>query len=151
MDWPIKQIGVGEEIYPKPLTHITDPPSVLYCRGNLELLNSECFAVVGTRKLTSYGKEVARKITTDLAQTGLIIVSGLAMGIDAVAHQTTLDTGGRTIAVLGSGLGDVKSELSGVARVNVYGGTKRQMEVVVDPAKMKGTLLKTWYEHYGWG
>lgn len=72
------------------------------------MLNSECFAVVGTRKLTSYGKEAARKITTGLVQAGFTIVSGLAMGIDAIAHQTTLDNGGKTIAVLGGGVGDRK-------------------------------------------
>ncbi|OGN03032.1 MAG: DNA protecting protein DprA [Candidatus Yanofskybacteria bacterium RIFCSPHIGHO2_01_FULL_43_42] len=80
----------------------------MYCRGNLKLLDSECFAVVGTRKLTSYGKEVARNITTGLVRAGFIIVSGLAMGIDAVAHQATLDAGGGTIAVLGGGVSDQK-------------------------------------------
>lgn len=103
---PIKQISTEESGYPKLLSQITDPPSKLYCRGNLDLLNSECFAVVGTRRLTSYGKEAAQKITAGLVQAGFTIVSGLAMGIDAVAHQATLDNGGKTIAVLGGGVDD---------------------------------------------
>ena len=103
---PIKKVAIGEETYPKLLTHITDPPQILYCRGNLNLLNKTCFAVVGTRKLTSYGKEATQNIVRGLVQAGFVIVSGLALGIDAVAHQATLDQGGKTIAVLGSGIDD---------------------------------------------
>ena len=106
MNWPIKQIGTGEEVYPKLLSQIHDFPKKLYCRGNTSLLNSSCFAVVGTRKLTSYGKETAQQIVRDLANNGFTVVSGLALGIDAIAHQTTLDCGGKTIAVLGGGVGD---------------------------------------------
>src|SRR3989338_2887292 len=106
MSWPIKQIGAGEEVYTKLLSQIHDFPKKLYCRGNTSLLNSSCFAVVGTRKLTSYGKETAQQIVRDLANNGFTIVSGLALGIDAVAHQTTLDCGGKTVAVLGGGVGD---------------------------------------------
>lgn len=102
----IAQIGFGSKNYPKLLAQISDPPKQLYCRGNLELLNSECIAVVGTRKLTPYGKESAQYITRGLATAGFTIVSGLAMGIDAIAHQTTLETGGKTIAVLGGGVSD---------------------------------------------
>lgn len=106
MNWPIKQILAEEEIYPKLLGQIHDPPQILYCRGNLNLLNKTCFAVVGTRKLTSYGKEVTQNTVGGLVRAGFVIVSGLAMGIDAVAHQTTLDVGGETIAVLGGGVDD---------------------------------------------
>lgn len=97
---------LGDKNYPKLLAHIADPPKHLYCRGNLDLLNSECIGVVGTRKLTPYGKESAQYITRGLATAGFTIVSGLAMGIDAVAHQTTLDAGSKTIAVLGGGVDD---------------------------------------------
>src|SRR3989338_9184856 len=106
MEYPIEKIPVGNKNYPRFLAQIADPPRWLYCRGNSELLNSECIAIVGTRKLTSYGKEVAKSIATGLVQVGFTIVSGLAMGIDAVAHQATLDAGGRTIAVLGGGVDD---------------------------------------------
>ena len=106
MAWPIIQIKNGEEFYPKLLAQISDPPKKLYCRGNLNLLNYECIGVVGTRKLTPYGKESAQYITRGLATAGFTIVSGLAMGIDAVVHQATLDAGGKTIAVLGGGVDD---------------------------------------------
>lgn len=106
MNWPIKQIFTGEEIYPKLLRQIHDPPKQLYCRGNISLLNSSCLAVVGTRKLTSYGREVAQQIVRDLVNNGFTVVSGLALGIDATAHQATIDCGGKTIAVLGGGVGD---------------------------------------------
>ena len=108
MTWPIEKILLGDKKYPMMLTQIADPPKQLYCRGNLDLLNSECIGVVGTRKLTPYGKESAQYITRGLATAGFTIVSGLAMGIDAVAHQATLDIGGKTIAVLGGGVGDRK-------------------------------------------
>src|SRR3990167_3894680 len=100
----IIQITLGSQHYPQLLAQIADPPKHLYCRGNLELLNGECLGVVGTRKLTPYGKESAQYITRGLATAGFTIVSGLAMGIDAVAHQAALDTGGKTIAVLGGGV-----------------------------------------------
>jgi len=103
----ITQIKLVDKNYPIMLAEIADPPKQLYCRGNLELLNSECFGIVGTRKLTSYGKEAARELTRDLINSGgFTIVSGLAMGIDAVAHQAALDAGGKTIAVLGGGVSD---------------------------------------------
>lgn len=108
MTLEITQINLGGQYYPRLLAQIADPPEHLYCRGNLELLNSECIGVVGTRKLTPYGKESAQYITRGLTTAGFTIVSGLAMGIDAVAHQTTLDIGGRTIAVLGGGVSDFK-------------------------------------------
>lgn len=101
----------NSEKFPELLRQIPDPPKVLYCRGNVELLNSECFAVVGTRSLTAYGKEAAQTIVPGLARH-FTIVSGLAMGIDAVAHRTTLDAGGPTIAVLGSGIDYITPEVN---------------------------------------
>ncbi len=104
--FPIVTIPRASTRYPKTLAHISDAPAVLYCRGNIKLLKEQCFAVVGTRKLTAYGKEAAHAIVRDLVPHGLVIVSGLALGIDAVAHQAALDAGGNTIAVLGSGVDD---------------------------------------------
>ena len=106
MNFPIVKVAKGNKDYPRVLSEIHDSPEVLYCRGNLKLLNTSCFAVVGTRKLTAYGKESARLLSSDLARNGFTIVSGLALGIDAVAHQSALDAGGKTIAVLGSGVDD---------------------------------------------
>lgn len=102
---PITEIKQNNKLFPVMLREIPDCPKQLYCRGNLELLNAKCFAVVGTRKMTSYGKEAAYKITLDIARH-FTIVSGLALGIDAVAHRATLDACGKTIAVLGSGIDD---------------------------------------------
>ncbi|OGN08456.1 MAG: DNA protecting protein DprA [Candidatus Yanofskybacteria bacterium RIFCSPHIGHO2_01_FULL_45_42] len=103
--WPIKTINQKLKKYPNLLRQIADAPQELYCRGNLELLDSPCFAVVGTRKLTSYGKEAAERLVSELANH-FTIVSGLAYGIDAMAHQAALDADGKTIAVLGAGVND---------------------------------------------
>ena len=101
----IVKISPADKKFPRLLKEIPDCPKMLYCRGNLDLLNTSCFAVAGTRKLTAYGKEAATKITGALARH-FTIVSGLALGIDAIAHRATLDAGGKTIAVLGSGVDD---------------------------------------------
>lgn len=90
--------------YPACLREIPNSPPVLYQQGNLLVEDRLGVAVVGTRRLTSYGRSVTRDLVLGLVQNGVTIVSGLARGIDAVAHKTALDAGGRTIAVLGSGL-----------------------------------------------
>lgn len=93
--------------YPALLKQISDAPFVLYVKGKktdhpINLLRT--IAVVGTRKITAYGIEVTRKISTELVSHGCTIVSGLAYGVDAVAHQAALDAGGKTVAVLGCGI-----------------------------------------------
>jgi len=100
-------IWSGDKEYPELLGQIHDFPKTLYCRGNLNLFKKTCFAVVGTRKLSSYGKEATQNIVRGLVQAGFVIVSGLALGIDSVAHQTTLDCEGKTIAVLGTPLDQI--------------------------------------------
>lgn len=90
--------------YPPYLKEIQQPPWVLYIRGDIELLQSPCLSIVGARKPTSYGIRMTRKFAEDLATQGLTIVSGLAYGIDAEAHQSALEIGGKTIAVLASGV-----------------------------------------------
>jgi DNA processing protein len=90
--------------YPQRLLTIHDPPPVLYILGELSPADDWAVAVVGTRSASAYGKEAARALAGDLARSGVTIVSGLARGIDAQAHQAALDCGGRTLAVLGSGL-----------------------------------------------
>ncbi len=99
----IKIISIEEKNYPKLLKEIKDPPKVLYYRGKLEP-NDNCFAIVGTRRCSSYGKEAALEIAGDLAEVGLTIVSGLAPGIDTFVHQSTIERKKRTIAVLGTGI-----------------------------------------------
>ncbi len=90
--------------YPPQLLNIYNPPPVLYVKGEILDEDQWAVAVVGTRGATVYGKEVARQISGDLARNKITIVSGLARGIDSEAHRAALDAGGRTIAVLGSGV-----------------------------------------------
>lgn len=93
-----------DENYPPRLKEIEQPPPVLYVRG--EILPEDHFAVaiVGTRKVTPYGRQVTEELSAFLAANGITIVSGLARGVDAVAHSAALKAGGRTVAVLGSGV-----------------------------------------------
>ncbi len=91
--------------YPELLKQSKKPPIVLFGKGNKKILGDyQTIAVVGTRKITEYGKEVTELFVSGLVQNGFTIVSGLAMGVDAVAHKTTLDNNGSTIAVLGCGV-----------------------------------------------
>ncbi len=90
--------------YPALLKSIADPPPVLFVRGTLTPEDAIAIAIVGTRKATPYGRDVARQLAGDLARSGVTIVSGLARGIDAYAHQAALDAGGRSIAVIACGV-----------------------------------------------
>ena len=93
--------------YPPRLKQIPDPPPVLYFKGSLLPSDERAVAIVGTRGPTSYGRDVAARLSADLAQNGITIVSGLARGIDGIAHRAALDAGGRTIAILANGLDHV--------------------------------------------
>lgn len=90
--------------YPSNLRQIAHPPPVLYVKGTLLPADEWAVAIVGTRQASPYGREVARELSRGLATNGVTVVSGLARGIDAVAHRTAVESGGRTLAVLGSGL-----------------------------------------------
>jgi DNA processing protein len=97
-------VSLEDEDYPENLRHTSDPPVALFVWGELLERDSLAVAVVGTRQATAYGRSVARKVARDLAQAGLTIVSGGAYGVDSEAHRGALEVGGRTIAVMGSGL-----------------------------------------------
>jgi DNA processing protein len=90
--------------YPEPLKEIYDPPILLYTRGRTELLSAFKIAVVGSRRPSPYGTAVAEKLSSELAAAGLVIVSGMARGVDTAAHRGALRGGGDTIAVLGCGV-----------------------------------------------
>lgn len=90
--------------YPKLLSQIPDPPIVIYAKGNIKLLNRPQMAVIGTRFPTQYGIDIANRIVSQLSQNGYIITSGLALGIDTVAHKVALQNNKPTIAVLGCGV-----------------------------------------------
>jgi DNA processing protein len=96
-----------EPSYPAHLLEIASPPIVLYGWGSLERSDRHAAAIVGTRRPTPYGQAVARDLATALAVHGVTVISGLARGVDSLAHRAALDAGGRTIAVLGSGLDQV--------------------------------------------
>ncbi|MHC1740861.1 MAG: DNA-processing protein DprA [Anaerolineaceae bacterium] len=93
-----------DEIYPKRLKEIAQPPPVLYVKGSINVEDDWAVSVVGTRRVTPYGRQVATEIARFLAANGVTVVSGLARGVDAIAHSTAMQAGGRTIAVLGSGV-----------------------------------------------
>ncbi len=100
----IEIITIKDVAYPRLLKEIYAPPALLYVRGSLKKEDSVAIAIVGTRKISSYGRQITPLLSAALSQSGLTIVSGLAKGIDTLAHQTALQNNGRTIAVLGSGI-----------------------------------------------
>jgi len=100
----VSLIVEGSDGYPGLLSRIADPPGVLFVRGRLEPCDALAVAVVGARNASPYGKRVAWQIASGLARAGYTVISGLARGIDAAAHRGALDAGGRTIAVLGTGV-----------------------------------------------
>ena len=106
-----KVVDAGVEVitwedgdYPPSLRVVDGAPPVLYMRGRLTSQDEWAVAVVGTRRATTYGREVAQVLGTQLARAGVTVISGLALGIDTVAHRAAIEAGGRTIAVLGSGV-----------------------------------------------
>jgi DNA processing protein len=105
----LERLGIGvmtsnDKAYPRRLREIYDFPPVLYVKGALKPEDEWCLAVVGTRRATVYGKQITEEITADLARSKITIVSGLARGVDTIAHRAALEAGGRTIAVFASGL-----------------------------------------------
>ncbi|MCX7929101.1 MAG: DNA-processing protein DprA [Chlorobi bacterium] len=99
-----RAVTFWDDDYPALLRQIAYPPVVLYVHGMLQASSSLAIAVVGTRRCTTYGRLCAERFAAELAQSGCVIVSGLANGIDSIAHAATLDAGGITYAVIGSGL-----------------------------------------------
>jgi DNA processing protein len=100
----IKVMTWEDADYPRRLKEINQAPPVLFINGSINVEDDWAVAVVGTRRVTPYGRQVAVEIARFLAQNGVTVVSGLARGVDAIAHQTALQAGGRTIAVLGNGV-----------------------------------------------
>lgn len=130
MDENCIKLRISNPLYPALLRQIFSPPAVLFCKGNLELLSSQCISIVGTRKSSNYGEFMTRKVINELSTTSLTIVSGLAKGIDTIAHDAALKNNMSTIAVLGSGL------------ENIY---PKQNKNLADQIKENG-LLVTEYE-----
>ena len=103
-DLEVTFLTYQDEKYPIPLKDITDRPFLLYVRGKITKADGKAIAVVGSRRMTAYGKYITHSIVAELCEAGLTIVSGLALGTDAQVHKAALDANGRTIAILGSGI-----------------------------------------------
>jgi len=99
-----KLITYNDSCYPENLKRIDEPPPFLFIMGDIQDLDEKAVAMVGSRLCTEYGKQVTEQLSRSLAESGFTIVSGLARGIDSIAHRTTIKAGGRTLAVLGCGL-----------------------------------------------
>jgi len=100
----IRYITLQDKEYPPNLKKISFPPPTLFLKGKIIPQDTLAIGVIGTRKITPYGREVTEKLTAGLTACGLTIISGLARGVDSVSHRVSLGSGGRTLAVLGSGL-----------------------------------------------
>lgn len=127
----IQVVTIKSEGYPNSLMEIDSSPILLYCKGDISLLKTDGLAVVGTRRATKYGKDMCAKYIKDIASNNVVIISGLADGIDSVAHKTCLEAGGKTIAVLGGGL------------LNIYPSSNIKL---ADEIVEKGGLLVTEYK-----
>lgn len=104
----VKKLTLTSTEFPEPLRHIPSPPKQLYVLGDIQtLLQSPRVAVVGSRKVSPYGRAVTESLTGELAGKGIVIISGLALGVDAVAHRAALDGGGKTLAVLPTSLDNI--------------------------------------------
>lgn len=100
----IEYVTLFDKNYPQNLKEIESPPFVLYFKGDIRICNKLSIAIVGSRKITEYGKFVAEKFSKELSSRGIVIISGLARGVDTAAHKSTLQVKGKTISVLGCGL-----------------------------------------------
>lgn len=98
-----KFVTIEDENYPEKLLHLDQPPLILYYRGDYSLVFTPCIAIVGTRKPSYYGQDVTQKFARGLSEEGFTVVSGLAIGVDKISHESCLYAKGKTIAVLGNG------------------------------------------------
>lgn len=119
----VKKLKIGDSDYPFWLSQVNSPPKILYIVGNEKILKEKSITVVGSRKMSLYGKRMTEKFVGELIAVGLVIVSGLARGIDGVAHRNCLAGKGKTIAVLGHGLDRIyPPEHKGLAKQIVLSG-----------------------------
>lgn len=103
----MKQIYFDDLVYPDILKNIEDPPQKLYLLGDTKLMKIPSIAIIGSRNASTYGKKCTKIFSSELAKAGFCIISGMAKGIDAIAHKTAIEVGGKTIAVLGSGFNNI--------------------------------------------
>ncbi|EAH3831275.1 DNA-protecting protein DprA [Listeria monocytogenes] len=103
----ITPIWILEDSYPALLREVYEAPPILFCKGNIDLLQRQAIAIVGTRQMSEYGRKACVKIASEPSAHDLTIISGMAIGIDTIAHKATLNKNGATIAVLGSGVNKI--------------------------------------------
>lgn len=103
----IDLINIYDKEYPEKLKEIYDKPITLYIKGNKEILDEFSLAIIGCRESSEYGKKVGSKLSYDIAKKGIVTISGLARGIDSIAHKSTLMAKGKTIAIIGSGIDNI--------------------------------------------
>jgi DNA processing protein len=108
--------GPGDQRYPARLLDVSCPPDPLWVDGDLVALATRAVSIVGTRRMTTYGARVARELASACAEVGIVVVSGLAQGVDSAAHEGALDAHGRTVAVLGAGIASYLAEARGRRR-----------------------------------
>ncbi len=119
----VKELRIKDPDYPFLLSQINSPPKSLFIVGDEKILNANSLTVVGSRKMTEYGREATKRLVKDLVESGLVIVSGLARGIDGVAHRVCVNNQGQTIAVLGHGFDRIyPPEHRGLAKQIVLSG-----------------------------
>ncbi|GAC1642576.1 MAG: DNA-processing protein DprA [Chloroflexota bacterium] len=124
----VSVLTMNDAGYPQQLAEVFNAPPILYVKGEITRVDDQSLGVVGTRSPSVYGKEVATRIVPELVRNGLTVVSGLARGIDSIAHNAALDAGGRTIAVLGCGIDVVYPP----ENRNLYGRIARQGAVITE-------------------
>lgn len=107
LDSQIKILTINDPNYPDPLKQIYNPPAVLYYRGEILEKDENAIGIVGTRKVSGYGRTITQRFAFELAQNGFTIVSGLAKGVDTIAHNAAIQAQGRTLAILGGGLNQI--------------------------------------------
>lgn len=135
----IDLIHIYDKNYPEKLNKIYDKPIVIYIKGDKTILNKFSLAIIGCREHTKYGEIVAKEISTQIAKEGIVTVSGLAKGIDSIAHKETLKAQGKTIAVIGSGLDNIyPSENTNLANEIIKNGGAVISEYIIGtkPQKM---------------
>jgi len=134
----IRVICIGDDDYPENLRDLQDAPVVLYVRGEMKKSDENAVAIVGSRKMTSYGREVAEKFATELSNYGVTIISGLAFGVDLAAHKAALEVGGRCIAILASGVDTItpkSNEWLGIKLVHSGGALVSEYPLGIEPQK----------------
>jgi DNA processing protein len=137
-------VPITDDLYPPLLKLISDPPGVLYVKGNISILKHiDAVAIVGTRTPTKGGVEVARKVASFFARSGYLVVSGLARGIDTAAHEATLTAKGPTVAVLGTGLDQIyPAENKPVAEHIISSGGALITEIPIGQRSFKAAFVR---------